>query len=271
MANFFENFKLKHYQIFFELIKDNKKAFYLLSFLFTLQIIIISGSIFSLVPLADYLLDPSLEKPNKITLYFLEFTNKIGIEPSLTLFILVFVSLTIFKSISEIFISSSIYKIKFEIEKKYYTSFIDNILKTDWNFFFRFSSGELLNVYTNLINSFCNGFMQIAVQFANFSKIIAYLAVPTIINYKITLLAVSLGLLAILPLKIFNKISFSLGEKNVKANNEFLLSLNETLQSIKLIIGFNNQEKTKKKKCEFVQIHFKLWFKNINFAYCCYK
>ena len=31
--------------------------------------------------------------------------------------------------------------------------------------------------------------------------------------------------------------------KNIKANNEFLLSLSETLQSIKLIFGFNNQEK----------------------------
>lgn len=243
MNNFFENFKLKHYEIFFSLIKDNKKAFYLLSLLFILQIIFISSSIFSLVPLADYLLDPNLDNPNKITSYFLVLINNLGLEPSLTLFILVFVILTILKSISEIFISSSIYKIKYSIEKKYYTNFIENILKTEWNFFFKFTSGDLLNVYTNLINGFCNGFMQIAVQLANISKIFAYLAVPTIINYKITLLAVSLGLLVILPLKIFNRISFSLGEKNIKANNEFLLSLSETLQSIKLIFGFNNQEK----------------------------
>ena len=136
MNNFFENFKLKHYEIFFSLIKDNKKAFYLLSLLFILQIIFISSSIFSLVPLADYLLDPNLDNPNKITSYFLVLINNLGLEPSLTLFILVFVILTILKSISEIFISSSIYKIKYSIEKKYYTNFIENILKTEWNFFF---------------------------------------------------------------------------------------------------------------------------------------
>ncbi len=241
------NISLQSYVVFKELILKNKKSFLILILMLLIQILILSLSIVSIVPLADYLVDEKMSNPNKITHFVLKFLEFFNIAKSLTFFLLFFFLLAIFRSFSEIIITRQIYLIRYNLEKSLFSDFTKKIFDSNWNFFFKYTSGSLFNTYTYIINQICAGFTAIAVQISLFIKLIAYLVIPTLINYKITLFAVFLALLALLPLKFFTKMSHDLGTKNLRANDTFLKNLSETFQSIKLIFGFNKSEDTFKK------------------------
>ena len=62
-----DNFSPKSYKIFNELIFKNKKDFLILILLLLFQIFVLSLSVISIVPLADYLVDETMSNPNKIS------------------------------------------------------------------------------------------------------------------------------------------------------------------------------------------------------------
>ena len=227
------NISPKSFAIFKELIFKNKKNFLILVLMLLFQILILSLAIVSIVPLADYLVDEEMRDPNKITQVILNSLNFFNIEKNLTFFLLFFAAMAIFKTVVEIIITKHIYLIRYNLEKDLFSDFTKKIFKTNWNFFFKYNSGSLLNTYTNIINKFI--------------KLIAYLMIPTLINYKITLFAIIFAIIALLPVKFFTKMSYDLGTKNLKANDVFLKNLSETFQSIKLIFGFNKSDDTYKK------------------------
>ena len=237
----------KSFAIFKELILKNKKNFLILVLMLLFQILILSLAIVSIVPLADYLVDEEMRDPNKITQFILNSLNFFNIEKNLTFFLLFFAAMAIFKTVVEIIITKHIYLIRYNLEKDLFSDFTKKIFKTNWNFFFKYNSGSLLNTYTNIINQICAGFTAIAVQISKFIKLIAYLVIPTLIDYKITLFAIIFAIIALLPVKFFTKMSYDLGTKNLKANDVFLKNLSETFQSIKLIFGFNKSDDTYKK------------------------
>ena len=227
------------YKIFFDLISDNKKNFIFLIFLFLLQIAILSLAIIAIIPLADFIVDQNLSSPNKITKFILYWMDIFEIKKNLMFFLFLFLLISFLKSLTDIIITKQIYKIRYNVETNLFKNFSIKVLETEWNFFFKYPSGTLLNMYTYVINQICAGFTAIASQVTMIIKLLAYLIVPTAINYKISIFAIILALLTFVPLKIFTKKSYGLGKKNLEANNNFLKNLTETFQSVKLILGFN--------------------------------
>ena len=63
-----------------EFLTQYPKHFLLLFLLLLLEGLIAAGTILSMVPLADYLLDPSLQDPNKVTLITILLLNKMNIS-----------------------------------------------------------------------------------------------------------------------------------------------------------------------------------------------
>ena len=235
------------YKIFFDLIKLNRKKFFILILLFLLQVIILSSTIITIIPLADIIVDNSLQDPNKVTQYFIRIISKFNLKPTIILFILIFIVVAIFKSLTDIIVTKEIYKIRYTLERDLFRDFTNKIFLSKWSFFFKYPSSYLLNIYTYVINQICSGFTAIAVQASMVIKLIAYLVVPTVINYKITLFAIILAILTFIPLNFFSRKSYSLGKQNLEANNEFLKNLTETFQSLKLIFSFNKVEDVKNK------------------------
>ena len=246
-----EKIPLGSYKIFFDLITSNKKSFIYLIFLSVFQIIVLSLSIVSVIPLADFIVDQQLINPNRITKYILIYMDKFEIPQNLTFFLSLFLLITVFRAVLEIFITKQIYSLRYELEKKLFTNFSKRIFETEWNFFFKHTSGTLLNIYTYVINQICAGFTAIAIQVSMVIRLSAFLIVPTLINYKMTIFAASLAVLILIPLKIFTKKSYVLGKENLDANNIFLKNLSETFQSIKLILGFNKTSYVLKQNQEY--------------------
>ena len=174
------------YKIFFDLIFDNKKNFIFLIFLFLLQIAILSLAIIAIIPLADFIVDQNLSSPNKITKFILYWMDIFEIKKSLMFFLFLFLLISVLKSLTDIIITKQIYKIRYKIETNLFKNFSTKVLETEWNFFFKYPSGTLLNIYTYVINQICAGFTAIASQVTMIIKLLAYLIVPTAINYKIS-------------------------------------------------------------------------------------
>jgi len=237
-----DNFSPKSYKIFNELIFKNKKDFLILILLLLFQIFVLSLSVISIVPLADYLVDKTMSNPNKISKFVIKFLNLFNLEKNLSLFILFFFIMTIFRTFVEIIVTRQIYYIRYTLEKNLFFDFTKKIFNCNWNFFFKYTSGSLFNTYTNIINQICAGFTAIAVQISMLIKLIAYLLIPTFINYKITVFAIFVAMITLIPLRYFNRLSYGLGKKNLNANNIFLRNLSETFQSLKLIFGFNKTD-----------------------------
>ena len=60
----------KSFKIFiFELLNKFGKKFFLLVFLLLLESLVLATSVLTIIPLADYLLDPELHKPSKVTTF----------------------------------------------------------------------------------------------------------------------------------------------------------------------------------------------------------
>ena len=62
----------KIYKILQILINKSRNNFILMCFLLGFELLVIAISVFSLIPLADYILDSSLENPSKFSYYIFE-------------------------------------------------------------------------------------------------------------------------------------------------------------------------------------------------------
>ena len=82
--------------------------FGVISFLLILEIGIISLSVLSLVPLADFILDPTLANKSRITFELIKFLNLLSIKPTFFLFSLFFIIFQILKGLVTIFIKFAI-------------------------------------------------------------------------------------------------------------------------------------------------------------------
>ena len=67
--------------ILIEFLSRYPKHFLLLFILLLLDGLIAAGTILSVVPLTDYLIDPSLNNPNKVTVFAITTFNNFNIPP----------------------------------------------------------------------------------------------------------------------------------------------------------------------------------------------
>ena len=72
-------------------------------------------SILALVPLADFLLDPALAAPSRITGFVVQLCAQAGQPPGFWLFGMLFVGLTAIRSLAEVLIRHAVLRIKYSV------------------------------------------------------------------------------------------------------------------------------------------------------------
>ena len=81
-----------NYKYFYnEFVKLYYKDFFLLLLFVLIEALVISLSIISIIPIADFFLDQSLGEANFITLWFVKTLALINIDPSLLVFFIFFI------------------------------------------------------------------------------------------------------------------------------------------------------------------------------------
>ena len=88
------------------------KFIYLIA-LIIIEGIILSSSVLSIIPIADFLIDPNLESPSKVTNYFIKLLEYFNLEINLIYLILLFIASNLLRSFFGIYIGFMILRIKY--------------------------------------------------------------------------------------------------------------------------------------------------------------
>ena len=218
------------------LILKSPKNFFMMVLFLLFQIIIVSLSVFSLIPLADYILDQELINVSYFTKKFIYFLNLLSLKPSFIIFGSFFLITQFAISITTSLIAYFVLKIKYEFMKKMQDESLEKLMSSKWSFFTKSNYGYIQNTFIKEIEKIGHTIGHIANSIAFLFQLIIFMVVPLYIDFKITSVVILIFLsFAIFVMKVANPISQRLGKKNVDTSNKLLGKFNEILNSIKTI------------------------------------
>ena len=218
--------------IFKELFFNFKKGFFILFSLVLAEGFLAGLSVLSIIPLSDYLIDPTLANSSKVTVYLTDFINKIGISPSFLVFGLLFVFINFIKGSFEVLIRYFILKIKYGLLRIIYGDLLENLFISRLEFFTKLKSGSLLNTLGRELPVVGDTLGHITLLLAQSVQLIIYFSIPFFINFQMTLIVILFSLSFFIIIIYLNKLSFRLGKKKIQTANKTRGFLNEVLSAI---------------------------------------
>jgi len=239
--------KITVFSVFSQFSKQYPKQFIYLFVLLLIEGVVAGFSMLAIVPLADFVLDTTLIKASRITLFVIEVFKNCHIAPSFWSFGLLFVLLYFLKGLIEVIIKYATLKIKYIIINGLFNDSLTIFFKAKWGFFSTAQNGILLNTLNKELTTIGDTLGQIAMLIAQSVQLIIFLVVPFLLNHILTLRVIGISFLLGLPFLFLNKISYKLGKRNTETANEAMGVLNELLQAARLILGFGKQEASKKR------------------------
>ena len=218
--------------------------FILLFLLLLVEGFVAACTVLSMVPLADFLLDPSLTDSNRVTSYTIQIFNKIGIPINFWSFGFLFAGLNFINGVCKVGIRYAILKIKYLVLFDLFKNALTSFFEAKWSFFSKSEHGYLLNTLNKEMNTIGDTLGHLATQLAQAVQFLVYLSVPFFLNPKMTMIAILLAIIFCIPFILINKLSYRFGLKNTSTSNKLLGVLSETLQAAKIILGFGEQKKS---------------------------
>ncbi len=203
-----------------------------------------AGTILSIVPLSDYLLDPSLSSPNRVTEFVLNIFYEFGIPVSFWSFGLLFSILNFISGIFKVGIRYSVLRAKYQILHGLFNDALSVFFNAKWSFFSSAKHGHLLNTLNKEMNTIGDTLGHMATQLAQFIQFIVYMSIPFFLNPLMTTTAIVLALLFSIPFLLLNRLSYKFGQENTSTSNLLLGVLHEILQAAKIILGFGEQRQS---------------------------
>jgi len=231
--------------IFREFLTRYPKHFGLLFLLLVIEGIVAAMSVLAIVPMADFLLDPSLGKPSRITQLVLRGFSGIGISPSFWLFGLFFVGLNLLKGVLTVTIRYAILLIKYAVLRGLFGDALYTFFKARWEFFSGSDQGRLLNTLNRELTTIGDTLGHLATLLAQVVQLAIYLAVPIWLNASLTLTAIGLAVLLGVPFMLLHRTSYRLGVRNTETANVAMGVLSEALGAARLILGFGRQRQAR--------------------------
>ena len=227
----------------FEIFKLFPKQFLFLLIFLLIESFVLASSVLTIVPLADYLLDPELKNPSKITAIAVKTLLSLNLNPSYMIFGTIFILVNFIRSFFHLFIQYSINKIKFSIVKYLTIELLQDILRSKWSFFNNISPGKLLNTLNKELSVVGDASRQLAITIAMFIQFITYLIIPILLDFKLTLYTLIIAVTLGLPFLYLNNLSLKLGRLTTSTGNVVMNVMNETIQAAKIILGFGSRNR----------------------------
>jgi len=241
--------------IFREFFSQYPREFSLLFGILVCEGIIATLSLLSVVPLADYLIDPQLLNPSRVTSYVMELFKYLKLNPTFMNFGILFILLNTGKGMMDVAIKYAILKIKYGVVRGLFGEALGDFFGARWEFFSNAKSGQILTTLNKELNTIGDTLGQIATLLAQVVQLFIYLIVPLWLNPKVTLTALGLAILFALPFLLLHRKSYSLGVRNIETANTALGTLNEVLQAARIILGYGRQNYAKEQFIKTLDQH----------------
>lgn len=227
------------------ILLNNYKSLIFIIFLMILTAFFNIISVLGLMPIVDYVTDPSLNSDNRITLELVKIYENFRIEPGLITFGLFYLFTVILKAtifVFEKFITvKTIMRIMREMIFDQYKSYLD----ASWEFFGTRDYGTLSNTIAKEIEKAVTGLESLAQFCASSFALIFYFILLIFISWDLTLIVFFITALILLPVSfMLNKYVYKVRKIHTNASNMFQGKIYDTLNSIKLILGFAKKEET---------------------------
>ena len=198
-------------------------------------------SVMALVPLADFMLDPALASPSRITQVVVDVLMMLGWQTTFWVLGLLFVASNALKGWLEVGIGYAVLRIKYSVFRGLISNTLHTFFKARWGFFSGSQRGQLLNTLSRELNTIGDTLGHLATLLAQIVQLAIYLAVPLWLNAQLTLTALGLALLFGLPFVLLQRITYRLAQLNTETANATLGILSEVLDAARLILGFGRQ------------------------------
>lgn len=241
--------------IFREFLCSYPRHFGLLFMLLVVEGIAAAMSVLAVVPLVDYMLDPSMEKVSRITQIVLSSLELLGWEPTFWVLGLLFVTTYALKGMIEVAIRYAILRIKYAVVRGLIGDSVHIFFRARWGFFSGSEQGRLLNTMNREVDIIGSTLGQLATLLAQFVQLLIYLAVPLWLNAQMTLTALGLAVLFGAPFMLLHRVSYRLGQRNTATANEAMGILSELLGAARLILGFGRQNQARGRYLEAFDQH----------------
>ena len=170
-----------------------RNQFLTLLLLLFLEGIAASCAVLTLAPLADFILDPALKNPGRITLFVLHKMALINVVPSFASFGGLFVGANLANGVLQVLIRYAILKIKYKVVRELFGDALGRFFGARWEFFSGVEQGRLLGTLNKELNNIGDTLGHIAILFAQLIQLLIYLVVPMFLNPRMTFTTIILA------------------------------------------------------------------------------
>tara|TARA_B100000780_G_scaffold265879_1_gene221657 strand:+ start:189 stop:1946 length:1758 start_codon:yes stop_codon:yes gene_type:complete len=224
---------------------NNYRPLILIVFLTLLTATLNVTSVLGLMPIVDFVTNPELNSNNRVTIELVKVYKVLGITPGLLtlgLFYLFLILIKAFFLVFEKYITSkTIMRIMKDLIFDQYQAYLD----ASWSFFGKKEYGMLSNTIAKETEKAVTGLESLAQLIASSFSLICFFILLLFISWELTGIVFLVTLSVLLPISFFlNSYVYRVRTLHTNASNEFQGKIYDTLNSIKLILGFSKKKNT---------------------------
>lgn len=234
-------------QILKNFLKNYPKEFAFLFLLLILEGLVSALSLLAVMPLADFIIDPTMQHFSKLTQKLVVALQSLNIKPSFWIFGFIFVGLNLLKGLMAVAVKYGIIRIKQNVVHGLFDDALTSFFSARWQFFSGSDQGLIINSLTKELSTIGDTMGHLATLFAQVVQLLIYLIVPLSLNPTMTLISLGLSIIFGMPFILMYKYSRKIAVNNVATANIMTGVLNETIQAAKIILGFGNQDNSRKR------------------------
>lgn len=198
-------------------------------------------AVLAIVPVADFLMDPTLAHPSKVTAAIIGLLRSLDITPGFRVFGVIFVAANMVKGALDIVTKYSILRIKYAVTRGLFGEALTAFFRARWEFFTGADHGRMLNTLNRELNTIGDTLGHLATQLAQIVQLAIYLIVPLWLDARMTLTAVAISIVLTAPVLLLQKLAYRLGRRGTETGNSMIGVLSEVLGAARLILGFGRQ------------------------------
>lgn len=233
------------YNYFFKIYSLEKRLFIINFTLLFFLGLMETFSVLSVAPIFDLFLGRA-QGMGVVTKYTEEIFEMFSLELNKFTAAFTLVSIVSVKTLTSLLQKKVALNSKYRIFKELMVGSLNDYFSGGLPFFLDVNQGTLVNTFNKEIAGIGNAYFTYINLLANVIRVFFFLLPPLLLSWKLTVFSIVLFSLAYIPSILVNKISYNKGKLNTSTANDLQISINELLNSAKVILGFGAEKKAGK-------------------------
>nr|NQU89205.1 ABC transporter ATP-binding protein [Bacteroidota bacterium] len=224
-----------------KVFQRNRSDFVLIVFLMLIAGFVQASSILGLMPIVNFLVNKDLEHANQVTKFVVSLITDLSLPVNIITMGGFYLFLVLAKNSAvalEKFVTS---KVHFKVMKQIIIEEYESFVNASWRFFGTKKYGTLANTVVKETGKIGVVFETLASMLASIITSFFYIALAASISWKLAIIIMSLAIILSGPSYFIGKYIYRIGVIHTDASNRFQGLVYDTLNSLKLIVGYNKR------------------------------